>query len=1276
MLKQLKRNAVIAWSPIADIPNYLALGTAAGTVGDFNTSTEVEIASLTTADAQDIFMPILGTAETTEKLHSIKWGKGVASGPYEHGIIAGALANGSVSIWNPSVLMGLRAGEGQSAVLSTTDKHSGAVLTLDFNPNQPNLLASGGPNSEIFIWDVGNPTAPKTYTPGAKVSAESDITCVEWNKKVQHILASTAFNGVTTVWDLRAKRPLLTFSDPNKKLRCRAMTWNPAEPTQLATASEDDSLPVIQLWDLRNTFSPTKYLEGHTKGIWSLSWSAMDTNLLLSCGKGNEVFCWNVETAKVRCQVETTNSWNSQVEWSPCVPAVLATCSMEGQVKVFSLHDPTPKAVPSRGSLKNVDFSAPPKWLKRPAGAAFGFGGKLASFSSNPGEGARTVVVRTIITDQTFVDRAQRLEDALKSNDCKPFCEEKINNSADEQEKAEWSLLKVLFGSNTRKQLLDHLGFSPEGTKEKVNEFISQLPDRADDNNEAEHAKEEETEEDEKEAKAKDNEESTKEHARKEGEDEADASALFGGPPSAATSEAEDVSNLFGSSGGSANDSLFGAPPPSEGGDLFSSLGQAADDDPFAQIAASAMSTTTATSQTTDSTSAAKNLARALSPKATIKFDLAEDSPENAIARALIVGNFEAAVDCCLKIGRTADALVLAACGGTELWSKTQDTYLASQRTPFMKLVSSIAKSDLQALVAQTELGSWKGALAVLCTYAKSEEFPILCDFLASRLESAGNTQSAILCYICAGNIDKAVRSWVNSSSEKGNDSLASLLEVMEKVSIFRRAIDYNEVSDILAAKYSQYAEALASQGKLDAAMHYLSQLNDSQQGQQGAAGRATILLHRVASALNQRPGISVPSPFQTEAVRSEQAGTSQQQQQVPGRYQQFGSATQHRPGGFQPSQPGPIPGPRPMPPQQLSGPSPQPVGQPPRPQPAGPSLHPSGPSRHPAGPSPHPSGPSPHPAGPSPHPAGPSPHPSGPSPHSAGPSPFPSNPPHRPTPMGPSQPPQTPTPVSAAAPQQTGGAYIPPAALAAGYTSLQTGASAFPTGPLAPPTSSPSGSAPAPSPSFSAGPGSSGGAISVFPSPPAVFNPAAASGGGAAPTIFTPTAPALVGGERPPTVFTPTAPGSSTPPSSAPTPTVFTPTASKSPSPPTSSGREAAAPAPPPKVSKEPTALSGEIVTKFSSIVETLSQRLEQDPRKSRAIADARTRMNEMYGKLKTGQYSDELETLLNEFAIALETHDKANVNKVHKVLATNHWDDLGSKVMIGIKRVMDNAL
>lgn len=52
-------------------------------------------------------------------------------------------------------------------------------------------------------------------------------------------------------------------------------------------------------------------------------------------------------------------------------------------------------------------------------------------------------------------------------------------------------------------------------------------------------------------------------------------------------------------------------------------------------------------------------------------------------------------------------------------------------------------------------------------------------------------------------------------------------MEVLEKVSIFRRAVNYNDVSDILADKYSRYAEALAAQGRLQTAMNYLSQVKD-----------------------------------------------------------------------------------------------------------------------------------------------------------------------------------------------------------------------------------------------------------------------------------------------------------------------------------------------------------------------------------------------------------------------------------------------------------------
>ena len=48
---------------------------------------------------------------------------------------------------------------------------------------------------------------------------------------------------------------------------------------------------------------------------------------------------------------------------------------------------------------------------------------------------------------------------------------------------------------------------------------------------------------------------------------------------------------------------------------------------------------------------------------------------QDVVKQALMVGNFEAAVECCFNTGNLADALVLASCGGEELWSKAKDRY-------------------------------------------------------------------------------------------------------------------------------------------------------------------------------------------------------------------------------------------------------------------------------------------------------------------------------------------------------------------------------------------------------------------------------------------------------------------------------------------------------------------------------------------------------------------------------------------------------------------------
>lgn len=55
-------------------------------------------------------------------------------------------------------------------------------------------------------------------------------------------------------------------------MRCKSVAWNPDEATQFCLASEDDRLPVIQLWDLRQAVSPVHTFEGHQRGILSMNW--------------------------------------------------------------------------------------------------------------------------------------------------------------------------------------------------------------------------------------------------------------------------------------------------------------------------------------------------------------------------------------------------------------------------------------------------------------------------------------------------------------------------------------------------------------------------------------------------------------------------------------------------------------------------------------------------------------------------------------------------------------------------------------------------------------------------------------------------------------------------------------------------------------------------------------------------------------------------------------------------------------------------------------------
>ena len=225
MLADIPRAAKISFCPSPHYPALLALGTVTGTIDEvsYETRSSLEIYDLQLqSSAQQTAPVLLGSLSTKDCFHSVAWGsKGFGTAELSHGLIAGGMRDGAVNIWSAGAIIKRASNPlsspptpttaspsaSTSALLCRSEQHKGQVHGLQFHPTQPNLLASGGGDGLVLVWDLADLKQPKANKPNpAQAGVEHGVTCVGWNKKVPQILASSNESGETTVWDLRQKK--------------------------------------------------------------------------------------------------------------------------------------------------------------------------------------------------------------------------------------------------------------------------------------------------------------------------------------------------------------------------------------------------------------------------------------------------------------------------------------------------------------------------------------------------------------------------------------------------------------------------------------------------------------------------------------------------------------------------------------------------------------------------------------------------------------------------------------------------------------------------------------------------------------------------------------------------------------------------------------------------------------------------------------------------------------------------------------------------------------
>ncbi|XP_068251113.1 protein transport protein Sec31A-like isoform X2 [Palaemon carinicauda] len=788
-VKEIIGTGSIAWSPSDVLPVYLASGTAAQQLdASFSTSSTLNLYNLNIAQS-NLETKVAASVESPGRFHSVQWS--VAEGK-PSGFIYGGCDNASIYIYDAAKLL---AGEADHLVGKTEGLHAGPVFTVSPNPIQKNLIASGSSECEISVWDINKLDTPNS--PGKRPAINADVSCVSFNRQVAHILAST-YAGHCVMWDLRKQTSIISISDTVSRMKSKSICWNPSVATQLLLASDDDSTPWAQIWDLRYANQPIKTLQGHQRGILKAMWCAQDDNLLITASKDNKIYVWNpnlTNGTEIVGEFPSYNQWSFDMDWCGRDPSLVAMASVDGYVSVYSILGgglpPTqtdkfsaiadsfpgmemPAVAPQGVSPQPIQLKYAPKWFPKPAGARFCFGGRLVSWNSQ----TRGVAISQVVTEPELVDRSRQLEESLSQGQLDLFCQAKAQNAAQTSdqvlwkfseanfEEKLWQTIGANFGQSPRANFMDILGYSKTQVSSKLKPAVP-------------------------------------------------AAAENGVSPE---DLADKMASLATTRRMQTNSQGWLVVPDGSTGSLDPS-------EQFEMIASA---------QSFEAEVVEPEVQATPEPEPVVQrmcLDPSEvgESSQGLLTQALLVGDLESAVELCIKRKLYPHALSLAAHAGPELFTKTRDLVLSGIECNVAPMISAIVQGDLTSIASSCDITHWKEALTALLTYSDDQTFPSLAEALGERLEAEGNPDclpSAVICYVMAGSLDKFAACWLKL---RPSTNPADLQDLVEVIMVLQRSLsaagrtanlsEGNTVSSLLC----QYASLLAAQGTLNTAVSYLN---------------------------------------------------------------------------------------------------------------------------------------------------------------------------------------------------------------------------------------------------------------------------------------------------------------------------------------------------------------------------------------------------------------------------------------------------------------------
>lgn len=224
-----------------------------------------------------------------------------------HQSCAGQLLSGSddakICMWD--ITAAGSNGRGSAAAvdvapLATCTGHKDVVEDVDYHKHEPNCFGSVGDDGKLLLWDTRETTKPSKIVEDAH---DGDANCISFNPYNEFLLATGGSEGAVHLWDLRKFEAPLHVLEGHRG-GVFQVSWAPFQETILGSCSADRR---VHIWDLSRIGDeqdkedaedgPPELLfihGGHTAKVSDFSWNVTDHLVVASVAEDNILQVWQM----------------------------------------------------------------------------------------------------------------------------------------------------------------------------------------------------------------------------------------------------------------------------------------------------------------------------------------------------------------------------------------------------------------------------------------------------------------------------------------------------------------------------------------------------------------------------------------------------------------------------------------------------------------------------------------------------------------------------------------------------------------------------------------------------------------------------------------------------------------------------------------------------------------------------------------------------------------------------------------------------------------------